>query len=179
MNCEDIYKENKHRFSTKAIQSIEAIKTKNLIYQYTEFAGGWQNREDTHWKQYRDVLFPTEKTPQDLFIDTIGRLFNIEPKYTRQIAQVKYFGIAIMDEAKREESLDRFAKEINFFAENDFIMGNLAELMEIKISYPEQSKQSSAIVSYLIFTDAGINYLNNIKSKFEIKDGETPKALED
>lgn len=177
LNAEDIFEENKFRFTEKALKQITAVKTQNLIHQYTEFTGEWHKVEG---KPVYSPFFERKPTVKDLFIDTLGEVLNIQPTYIRRVAQVRYFGARVKSVSNKEEALNKFAEEINFFAENDFIMGNLAELMELKLQYlPEDNGQSIVFVSYLIFTDAGINYLNNNKSKFEIKEGETPKALED
>ena len=173
LNTEDIFEENKFRFTEKALKQITSVKTQHSIHQYTEFTGEWHKVEG---KPVYSTFLERKPTVKDLFIDTLGEVLNIQPTYIRRVTQVRYFGVRVKSVSNKEEALNKLAEEINFFAENDFIMGNLAELMELKLQYlPE----SIVFVSYLIFTDAGINYLNNNKSRFEIKEGETPKALED
>lgn len=177
LNAENIFEENKFRFSEKALKQITAVKTGNLIHQYNEYTGEWHKVEG---KPTYGTIFERKPSVQDLFIDTLGAVLNIQPTYIRKIAQVRYFGARIKSSSNKEVALSKLAEEINFFAENDFIMGNLAELMELKLYMSSEDREPNTVfVSYLIFTDAGINYLNNNKSNFEIKEGETPKALED
>lgn len=178
----DIFDLYESRFSEKAKKALAAAQATGVIHQYNEFAGEWIKKTDPSplQKAYAS-LFAKSPNPKQNFIDTLTRLLDIEPMYTRKIAQVRFLGVKIEDSSKREKSIDRLISKINEYAEQGFIMGNMTKLIEIKLgSLPGQPVlDHSVVVSYIIMNDAGVAYMDAQKDNLEIKEGQMPKSLED
>jgi hypothetical protein len=176
MQVEDIFNLYKHKFSSASVAAMNAATSQHLIYQYNVFEGwskGYVNSSLPTWI-YADASGKQEESMHLRLQDVLFKVLDISPIYRREIALVRFFGVHIKDETKREASINKLVCTIEDLVNKDYVLGHLSKMIEMSMI-----DDSKVICSYLIISDAGSKYLDTVKLDIEIREGEMPKSLED
>jgi hypothetical protein len=177
MVTEQLWDTYKHKFKKHVVEAIERRKASNLIYQYDE------PTKNAELYYLIDVFKKLDLNPviKETKLSNISSAFSIrafemltgtcEP--ARKMSQVRFFGCAVEDSNDIPVAIDKLSAIIEEYVNNDFVMGNLNPLMYVPFL------EGGAVVSYLIFTEEGVEYLEQDKPAVHIYEGERPRSLEE
>lgn len=180
IEIKDLWEEYKDTFDDHVVHAIERITTKNLVHQYNE---------PTKEVELANLISTMTKVGLNdelthLPVKTFTVLRNYYPRpfdglddkceYVRKAALVRYLGARVEDESEIEINVKKIHGYIKFFVDEGYIMGNLLKLCYIPFAFG-----GGAVVSYLIFTEEGREYLENNKLPVVIEEGQVPNKLED
>lgn len=181
MEVIDLWDTYKDTFDDYVVEIIEKVTTKNLIYQYNEPPAEIELANLIN--MFSNLGLNEEMKDLPVKTITVQRNFYPRPfddleekcKYRRQLAQVKYLGARVPKDGCVDKEVKKLYKHIKEYADKGYIMGNLAKLLFI----PFAGDGGGAVVSYLIFTDDGVKYLEDNKPKVCLQEGQAPNELED
>lgn len=180
MEVIDLWDTYKDTFDDYVVEAINKIVAKSTIYQYNE------PTVEIELANLIDVFSNLGLNEEIKDLPSTTPLYNLFPprpfdrlrqkcQYVRRIAQVKYLGARVPKDGCVDDEVKKLYKHIKEYVDKGYIMGNLARLLFI----PFAENAGGAIVSYLIFTDDGVKYLEDNKPKVEICEGQVPNKLDD
>lgn len=169
----DIWKYYKHRFGEKTVEDVEERVTNNLLYEYDVIT---KNPEKGNFilTMTRLGLNPVIEKPSYIprhphkarVLDEWGK----DVEWTRKLYITKYIGVTLEPHQSIDDGVEHIANILADLSFKDYIKGNRNPL-----SYIDLYDGKKVIVSYLLFDDEGIKYLEN--NKIDFQEGGIPPML--
>lgn len=184
ITLDDIWDNNKHLFSIDLQKKMD-VKVETTLIQYNESTGVLSKPHDPYPDNDtvlygRDYAIKTKKWPAakvDLY-RTVCRL-GLEHGFCRKIGLVKFFGAVVDHKVNDDIIANLIAKELESYAQQNFIMGSLVKLgkMNLMDRYNSNVSSKKTIVCYVALNEPGQAYLTANPTNLEFQEGGKPPEL--
>lgn len=176
MTVHDLWKYFKHKFPSKVIEDIERRKTKDLVYQYNELT---KNPEKGHFitTMTRLGLNPViDSQKSHMLANMLGHKsraldeWGKDVEYTRKLYITRYIGVTLDKDTPMYEGINHMAGILSDLSIKDYIKGHLMPFGAVDLYDGKK-----ILVSYLLFDDDGIKYLED--NNIDFQEGGIPPML--
>ncbi len=193
----DLWDHYKGTFDKYVVDAIEARQTSQTAYEYNRDLGNEELSDlislckklgiESTFKEKFNSFFKKLNIPMDNNYVLLN-FFNPNSfqgllntcGFRREVTLVKYLGARVKDRLKIDDEVKKLYKYIKEYVDAGYIMGNLKPLIFIPFANINTGlPDGGAVMSYLIFTPEGIEYLEKTKPEVEVYEGGVPKELED
>lgn len=177
MSVHNFWKYFKYKFSSKVIEDIERVKSNNgLIHQYDEIT---KNSEKGNFILTITRLGLNPELHDNSLSPTLGLLsrkaraldkWGDDVEWTRKIYVIKFIGVTLEKDTPIHEGINHMSTILTDLSYRDYIKGHLMPLGGIDLYDGKK-----ILVSYLLFDDDGIKYLED--NKIDFPEGGIPPKL--